>query len=206
MAKPKALDVTEQTLDIEALSKAVKHIKSDFESQYKKIAKTHKKTSKPHGLASEELDDIPTPADNTADDEASSSSCCASVGSCVSWSWSFFTSIKIPQEYIDITEWLGSLAIKDKINSQIVVTALVLSAQYASRAGTGNDIAVQAFQFVIQQFKDGFNLDIDVNIDPSPEDLQQLQNYCVENKITIPNSIKNIINESVEATSALVPA
>lgn len=202
MAKTtKILGVNEEILDAEALRKAIKHMRNDFEAEYKKQVKTHKKTPKSHlGLASEELDDTSTPTDNTANDEGTSSSCCADIGSCMSWSWSFFKSIKIPQEYLDITDWLGSLVIKGDINLQDITTALILSSKYVAKHLTGTDLAAQAMQLVLQQMKDTFNLKIDADLTPDPKEYEELKDYCKSKGITIPAALLEIIDAEVQAT------
>jgi hypothetical protein len=117
--------------------------------------------------------------------EESKSTCCGCLD--------FFKDVKIPKAYLNVIEWLGSLATKNSVPPSVITTALILSLDFLSRDITGNKIAAQALQLVIEQIINQFELKVDVT--PDENEYAELQAYCATNKIAIPDNLQVILDE-----------
>lgn len=112
--------------------------------------------------------------------QSASTNCCVSL-------FNRIRSIKIPQEYQDVIDWLAQVAIQLP-NQEVISSALIVSLNFASQNTTGSQIPADALIAVINTIAAQFNLTLDTT-----PDYEVLQTYCDEKGIEIPAHIKALM-------------
>ena len=112
--------------------------------------------------------------------DTSSNSCCLPFFNCLK-------KVKIPQEYLDVIKWLGQLATKSP-SEQVMTSALIVSMDFVSKNTTGSQSAADALTTVIKAIATKFNIQLSTT-----PDYTELQKFCDNNQITIPDQIKQLM-------------